>query len=211
MFKRARKPSHSELDAAARREANALVLPTIRRIAIQRCRDGAEVALIQAALELTGAARVYVHWLPIPLQSATAFAAESGEVLSLERISDHPLYCSVFDDPHGWGSEPALLAPIIHDGRVIAVVSVIGRSRATPFTRSDRAVLNCLAMHSAALLVRFIGRPPRFAAGTEVFETEPQLGQRPPRTDTSASRWIYFALIAVSWLAVAVAFAQIGG
>ena len=164
-----RRPTQSDLDQAAGRRASALVLPVMRRIAIQRRLEDAEYVLARAAYELLDGARVYVHYVeprtgtlwtidvpdlgvPIGGLSVIAFAAQVGEVIALERIAAHPLYDPQVDDPLGGGDEPALLAPIAWRG----VITVVREPGALPFARSERGLLRSLATQAAPLIQQFL-------------------------------------------------------
>lgn len=150
-------------------------LPVLRRIAIQRDLDGAEFILAQEAHRLTGASRIYVHYvdegndclwtLDVPEldvrvsgPSVVAFAARTGQPVRLERISLHPYYSPDHDDPHGFGLEPALIVPAVRDGSVFCVITAIREQGAGRFKRSDERALVALARHAAAILGRYIMR-----------------------------------------------------
>lgn len=169
-----RHPTQSELDDAADRRALAVVLPVIRRVAIQRRLDDAEYVLARAAYELLGGSRIYVHYVrpdtgtlwtldvpdlgvPIGGLGVIAFAAQVGEVIALERIAAHPLYLPEIDDPLGSGAEPALLAPIVTGAGVLGVLTVVREPGWSPFTRSERALLRGLTSQAGPLIGQFLG------------------------------------------------------
>lgn len=132
-------------------QARAEVLPFLRRMAIQRDLDGAELVLARTARDLVGASRICVHYLDegnnclwtveAPERGicadgpgAVAIAARTGEPIRVDRL------------------EPALLVPLIRSGAVIGVLTAVREPARGPFGRSDEAVLIALANGAAPIL-----------------------------------------------------------
>lgn len=151
----------------------AVALPAIRRIAIQRSLDDAEFVLAKAACELIAGSRVYVHYVrpdtrtlwtidvpdlgvPVGGVSVIAFAAQVGQMIGLERIAAHPLYAPEVDDPIGSGDEAALLAPIVCDGVVLGIVTVVREPWCPSFGAADRVTLAALCAKAAPLIAQFL-------------------------------------------------------